>query len=60
MKTPLRTLTFSLIGAAALAAAGLFLARTTREEELESPKLVPPGESQPTTISLDRIRALGL
>lgn len=56
-----RSLTFSLIGAAALAAAGLLLVRTTREEETERPKLVvPPGETQPVSISPERIRALGL
>jgi len=56
-----RNLTFSLIGAAALAAAGLLLVRTTREEETERPKLVvPPGETQPVSISPERIRALGL
>lgn len=57
---PIRTLTVSLIGAAALAAAGLLLVRTTREEEIQRPKLVvPPGETQPVTISPERIRALG-
>ena len=56
-----RNLTFSLLGAVALAAAGLLLVRTTREEETERPKLVvPPGETQPVSISPERIRALGL
>ena len=59
-ENPIRTLTLSLIGAAALAAAGLLLVRTTREEEIQRPKLVvPPGETQPVTISPERIRALG-
>ena len=58
MEDPIRTLTIGLLGAVALAA-GLILVRQTREEESQSPKLVPPGETQPVTISPDKIRALG-
>jgi len=57
----MRTLTLSLIGAAALTA-GLVLVRQPREPEVDAPRLknTPAGESVEATISLDRIRELGL
>ncbi|HSM59220.1 MAG TPA: hypothetical protein VK849_00430 [Longimicrobiales bacterium] len=55
---PVRTLTVGLLGAAALAA-GLILVRQPRDVDPERPRDVPAGETQPGTISLDRIRALG-
>ena len=58
MEDPIRTLLVGLVGAAALAA-GLVLVRQTRKDELEQPRLVPPGETQPVVISPERIRALG-
>lgn len=55
----MRALTVGLIGAAALAA-GLLLVREIRAEDpAPRDREVPAGENQPTTISLDRIRALG-
>ena len=55
----MRTLTFSLIGAAALAA-GMLLVRQQKVVEDERPKLVPAGETVPAEISLDRLRELGI
>jgi len=59
---PTRTLTFGLLGAAALAV-GLLLVRQQRDHEvvgsLVGSQDIPAGESQPGTISLDRIRAVG-
>jgi hypothetical protein len=54
----IRSFTVGLLGAAALAA-GLLLVRQQKEPETERPSSVPAGETQPATISLDRIRALG-
>ena len=55
----MRALTVGLIGAAALAA-GLLIVREVRDETaLPRAKDIPAGESQPASISLDRIRALG-
>lgn len=55
----MRALTLGLIGAAALAA-GVLLVREVRDED-RTPRArdIPAGETQPTTISLDRIRAQG-
>jgi hypothetical protein len=58
MEDPIRKLTVGLIASAALVA-GLLLVRRTREEDMEAPTLVPPGETQPATLSLERIRAQG-
>lgn len=55
---PIRTFTVSLIGAAALAA-GLLLIRQQKNVDALRFKDVPPGETVPTQISLDRIRSLG-
>jgi len=55
----MRTLTYSLLGAAALAA-GLLLVRQQKLVEPERPKMVPAGETIPAVISLDRLRELGI
>lgn len=54
----IRTLTVSLLGAAALAA-GLLLVRQQRREDAERPSLVPAGEQVPAVISLEKLRELG-
>jgi len=51
-------LTVSLIGAAALAA-GLVLIRQQRQVDPHRLREVPPGETLPTEISLDRLRESG-
>jgi hypothetical protein len=53
----MRSLTAGLLGAAALTAA-LLLVRQVKDGT-DTPRVVPAGETQPATISLDRIRALG-
>jgi len=55
----MRTLTYSLLGAAALAA-GLILVRQQKLVEDERPKIVPAGETVPATISLEKLRELGI
>ena len=56
---PIRTLTFGLLGAAALAA-GLLLVRQQRVTDPHgTSQQIPAGETQPGTISLERIRAVG-
>lgn len=55
---PIRTLTVSLIGAAALVA-GLVVFRQQKQSEASQVKKVPPGESVPAEISLERLRELG-
>ena len=58
----IRKITVSLIGAAALAA-GLALLRqgSSRSEQIEATvDEVPPGESVPGTIRLERLRELGI
>lgn len=55
----MRALTVGLIGAAALAA-GLLIVREVQDPERSPrPREIPAGESQPATISLERIRAQG-
>ena len=54
----MRPLTAGILGAAALAA-GLLLVRQVRDEDATPPRLTPAGETQPATISLERIRSLG-
>ena len=54
----IRSFTVGLLGAAALAA-GLLLVRQQKDPDRERPSSVPAGETQPATISLERIRALG-
>ena len=58
-ETPMRTLTYSLLGAAALAA-GVLLVRQQKPAEEERPKMVPAGETVPAVISLERLRELGI
>ncbi len=48
-----------LLSAAALATT-ILVVRQQKEVEAKDPRLVPAGETSPTTISLDRIRELGL
>jgi hypothetical protein len=55
---PTRTITFGLLGAAALAV-GLLLVRQHRDPEVVAAQDIPAGESHPGTISLERIRAVG-
>ena len=56
---PMRTLTYSLLGAAAVAA-GVLLVRQQKPAEEERPKMVPAGETVPAVISLERLRELGI
>ena len=51
--------TYSLLGAAALAA-GLLLIRQQKQEELRVAGELAPGESVPGEISLERLRELGI
>jgi hypothetical protein len=55
----MRTLTYSILGAAAVAA-GMLLVRQQKQVEDERPKLVPAGETVPAVISLERLRELGI
>ncbi len=55
---PIRKFFVSLVGVAALAT-GLLLVKQ-REEDTEKPKEIPPGETVPATISLDKLRELGI
>ena len=50
---------YSLLGAAALAA-GLLLLRQQKQEDLKVAGELPPGESVPSEISLERLRELGI
>jgi hypothetical protein len=53
-----RTLTVSLLGAAAIAAS-LVLLRQQKPELPRQPRVTPAGETVPGTISLERLRELG-
>ena len=55
----MKKLAVGLLGAVAVAATFL-LVRQQKEVEPRDPRLVPAGETQPTTISLERMRELGL
>ena len=55
----MKNFAIGLLSAAALATT-ILLVRQQKEVELKSPRLVPAGETQPTTISLERMRELGL
>lgn len=55
----MRTLTVSLLGAAAVAASLVLLRQQREQETRPQTRSVPPGETLPTSISLDRIRELG-
>jgi len=51
--------TLGMLAAAAVATTVL-LVRQQKEIETKSPQPVPAGETEPSTISLERIRELGL
>lgn len=55
----MRTLTVSLLGAAAIAASLLLLRQQREPEEPRQPRIAPAGETVPATISLERLRELG-
>jgi len=55
----MRTLAVSLLGAAALAASLVLLKQQREEEARTQPRMVPPGESMPGAISLERLRERG-
>lgn len=55
----MKSFAIGLLGAAALATT-ILLVRQQREPTLKESRLIPAGESQPTTISLERIREMGL
>ncbi len=54
----MKNFAMGLLGAAALATTILLVRQ--KEVEQKEPRLIPAGENQPTTISLERIRELGL
>ena len=55
----IRTIAVGLLGAAAVAAGLVLLRQQRAPEETASFQEVPPGESLPGAISLDRLRELG-
>ncbi len=55
----IRNVTYKLLGVAALVA-GLLLIRQQRQEEPRVAGELPPGESVPSEISLERLRELGI
>ena len=55
----IRTLIVSLLGAAALTA-GILVIRNQREAENELRKQIPAGEKTARTVSLEKLRELGL
>jgi hypothetical protein len=55
----MKKFTLGLVSAAAIATT-ILLVRQTRELDTREPRLVPAGETQPTNLSLERIRELGL
>ena len=55
----MKNFAIGILGAAALATT-ILLVRQQKEVELKYPTLIPAGETQPTNISLERIRELGL
>ncbi len=55
----IRKVTYSLLGAVALAA-GLLLIRQQKQEDLKVAGELAPGESVPSEISLERLRELGI
>ena len=56
----MKKVTFGLIGALAVATTVMLVRQQKQVEQLDRPGLVPAGESQPATLSLDRMRELGL
>ena len=55
----MKSFTLGLLGAAALATT-ILLVRQSKEVGQSEAQAIPAGETQPTTISLERIRELGL
>lgn len=55
----MRKLTVGLLSAAALATT-ILLVRQQKQVETQTVQPIPSGESEPATISLERIRELGL
>ena len=56
----MKKFTIGLLSAAALATTILLVRQQKEVESVKDPRIVPAGETQPTTISLERIRELGL
>lgn len=56
----IRKLTISLIGAAAVAASILLVRQQKQLTPQDTIDTIPPGETTQTSISLDRLRELGL
>ena len=56
----MKQFTFGLLSAAALATTILLVRQQKEVESKELREAVPAGETQPTNISLERIRELGL
>lgn len=55
----MKSFTLGLLGAAALATT-ILLVRQSKDATQNEPRVIPAGETQPSTISLERIRELGL
>ena len=55
----MRNFAIGLLGAAALATT-ILLVRQQKEVDRTDSRLIPAGETQTTTLSLERIRELGL
>jgi hypothetical protein len=55
----MKNFAIGLLGAAALATT-ILLVRQQKEVEAKDPRLIAAGEAQPSDISLERIRELGL
>lgn len=55
----MKKFTIGLLSAAALATT-ILLVRQSKEVEAKDPQLIPAGETKPASISLERIRELGL
>lgn len=55
----MKSFTLGLLGAAALATT-ILLVRQSKDATQSEPRVIPAGETQPSTISLERIRELGL
>lgn len=55
----MKNFAIGLLGAAALATT-ILLVRQQKQVETGDARLIPGGETQPSTISLERIRELGL
>lgn len=55
----MRTLTVSLVGAAAVVASLVLLRQQRQPEAPRQAKVTPAGETVPGTISLERLRELG-